>query len=45
MVEVWNAMMAEGRLMGHLHSGRWADVGHPGGMAEAEALVGHDAAF
>jgi MurNAc alpha-1-phosphate uridylyltransferase len=45
MVEVWNAMMAEGRLMGHLHSGRWADVGHPDGIAEAEAMVGHDAAF
>jgi MurNAc alpha-1-phosphate uridylyltransferase len=34
-----------GRLMGHLHAGRWADVGHPGGIAEAEAMVGHDAAL
>jgi MurNAc alpha-1-phosphate uridylyltransferase len=45
MIEVWNAMMTEGRMMGHLHAGRWADVGHPDGIAEAEAMVGHDAAL
>jgi MurNAc alpha-1-phosphate uridylyltransferase len=44
MVEVWNAMMEGGRLIGHAHDGRWADVGHPEGIAEAEAMVGHDAA-
>jgi len=38
-------MMQEGRLIGHVHEGRWADVGHPDGIAAAEAMVGHDAAL
>jgi len=45
LVETWNAMMQEGRLIGHVHEGRWADVGHPDGIAAAEAMVGHDAAL
>lgn len=45
LIEIWNAMMAEGRLIGHLHAGRWADVGHPEGIRAAEAMVGHDPAF
>jgi NDP-sugar pyrophosphorylase family protein len=32
-------MMANGRLIGHRHDGRWADVGHPAGIAAAEAMV------
>jgi MurNAc alpha-1-phosphate uridylyltransferase len=42
LVEIWNAMMDQDRLIGHLHEGRWADVGHPAGIAEAEMMVGHD---
>jgi MurNAc alpha-1-phosphate uridylyltransferase len=42
--DVWQAMMDEGRLHGLTHPGRWADVGHPGGIAAAEAMVGHDVA-
>lgn len=45
LVETWNAMMAAGRLIGHLHGGRWADVGHPDGIGEAEAMLAHDAAL
>ncbi|KPQ16246.1 MAG: mannose-1-phosphate guanylyltransferase GmpP [Rhodobacteraceae bacterium HLUCCO18] len=45
LVETWNAMMAERRLFGHVHDRRWADVGHPEGIAAAEAMVGHDAAL
>jgi MurNAc alpha-1-phosphate uridylyltransferase len=46
MVEVWNAMMAEGRLMGHLHStGAGPMWAIPAGIAAAEAMVGHDAAL
>jgi len=37
--------MAERRLFGHVHDRRWADVGHPEGIAAAEAMVGHDAAL
>ncbi|MFW5881954.1 MAG: nucleotidyltransferase family protein [Roseicyclus sp.] len=44
MREIWQAMMDAGRLHGMLHPGRWADVGHPGGIAEAERMVGHGAA-
>lgn len=45
LVEIWNAMMAAGRLLGHMHTGRWADVGHPNGVRDAEAMVGHDASI
>ncbi|MBF9029622.1 NTP transferase domain-containing protein [Rhodobacterales bacterium HKCCE3408] len=39
MREIWEALMAEGRLYGCLHPGYWADVGHPAGIAEAEAML------
>ncbi|PTW50559.1 nucleotidyltransferase family protein [Rhodovulum kholense] len=36
---LWDRMLAEGRLFGVLHPGGWCDVGHPDGIAEAEALL------
>jgi len=36
---LWDRMLAGGRLYGLLHEGEWCDVGHPGGIAEAEALL------
>lgn len=36
---VWDGMLAEGRLFGLVHPGGWADVGHPAGIAAAEALL------
>ncbi len=35
----WDRLAAEGGLFGTLHPGGWADVGHPGGIAEAEAML------
>lgn len=40
--DVWDALAAEGRLFGLVHTGGWADVGHPGGIAAAEAMVAAD---
>ena len=34
----WDAAIARGRLFGALHPGQWCDVGHPGGIAAAEAM-------
>jgi MurNAc alpha-1-phosphate uridylyltransferase len=36
---VWDAMAAEGRLFGTVYPGRWCDVGHPEGIAQAEAVL------
>lgn len=36
---LWDAMLDEGRLYGTLHQGGWCDVGHPGGIAQAEAML------
>ncbi|SEK74271.1 MurNAc alpha-1-phosphate uridylyltransferase [Roseovarius nanhaiticus] len=36
---VWNRMMAEGRAFGTVYPGTWCDVGHPGGIALAEAML------
>lgn len=36
---VWDGMAARGGLFGTLHPGGWADVGHPAGIAEAEAML------
>ncbi len=36
---VWDDMAARRRLFGVVHDGGWCDVGHPGGIAEAEALL------
>lgn len=37
--EIWQALLDQGRLFGVLYPGRWVDVGHPGGLAEAEGLL------
>lgn len=40
---LWDMAIAEGRAFGHVHQGGWCDVGHPGGIAMAEALLAdHD---
>lgn len=36
---IWDRMMAAGRLFGLQHQGGWADVGHPEGIAAAEAML------
>lgn len=36
---VWNEMAKDGRLFGLSYPGHWCDVGHPGGIAEAEAML------
>lgn len=36
---VWNRMAESNRLFGLTYPGRWCDVGHPGGIAEAEAML------
>lgn len=35
----WTRAMAAGRAYGVLHNGGWCDVGHPGGIAEAEEML------
>ena len=37
---VWDRMLAAGRLYGVVHTGGWADVGTPAGLARAEAAFG-----
>lgn len=39
---LWDRMIGRGRLAGTVHEGGWCDVGHPGGIAEAEALLDYD---
>jgi MurNAc alpha-1-phosphate uridylyltransferase len=36
---VWDGCAARGTLYGVVHPGGWADVGHPAGIAEAEAML------
>ena len=36
---LWDALIAEGRAFGLVHSGRWCDVGRPEGIALAEAML------
>ncbi len=36
---VWNMMADRGRLYGARYAGRWCDVGHPGGIKEAEEML------
>ena len=36
---VWDAMARRGTLRGLVHDGAWCDVGHPGGIRAAEALL------
>ncbi|MEM1428929.1 MAG: nucleotidyltransferase family protein [Pseudomonadota bacterium] len=37
--EIWDEIGAAGKLFGTVHPGGWCDVGHPGGIAEAEAML------
>lgn len=37
--DVWRDAMARGRMFGIAHAGHWADVGHPGGIEMAEAML------
>lgn len=39
----WNEMISAGTAYGLVHQGRWCDVGHPEGIAEAERLLHHAA--
>lgn len=39
LVEIWQEMMNAGRLFGCVYPGHWADVGHPDGIAQAEAML------
>ncbi|MEM1064338.1 MAG: nucleotidyltransferase family protein [Pseudomonadota bacterium] len=36
---IWDLIAADGRLFGLVYPGHWCDVGHPEGLAEAEALL------
>lgn len=36
---LWDRLIAEGKLFGVLHQGGWCDVGHPGAIPLAEALL------
>jgi MurNAc alpha-1-phosphate uridylyltransferase len=36
---LWNRLAADQRLFGVVYPGRWCDVGHPAGIAAAEALL------
>ncbi len=37
--EIWRPMIAAGRMFGHVYDGHWCDVGHPDGIAVAEAML------
>lgn len=37
---LWDMAIAKGRAKGVTYPGRWCDVGHPGGILEAEAMLG-----
>lgn len=41
---LWDRAIAAGRAFGLIHRGGWCDVGHPEGIAEAEALLASEAA-
>lgn len=41
--KVWDRAIELGRLFGTVHDGGWCDVGHPAGIAQAEALLKADA--
>lgn len=36
---IWDAMLENNSLYGLRYPGRWCDVGHPGGIADAEAMM------
>lgn len=37
--DTWDHFAQQGQLFGLIHDGRWADVGHPGGIALAEDML------
>lgn len=37
---LWDRMLTQGRLFGAEYPGQWCDVGHPGGIALAENMLG-----
>jgi MurNAc alpha-1-phosphate uridylyltransferase len=37
---LWDMAILKGRAKSVIYPGRWCDVGHPGGIAEAEAMLG-----
>ena len=39
--DIWQDQMDRGRLFGVVYASHWADVGHPDGIAVAEAMVTH----
>jgi len=39
---VWDQMLAQRRVYGLRYSGKWCDVGHPGGILTAEQLIASD---
>lgn len=39
--DIWRGYAESGRLFGLIHRGRWADVGHPQGIALAEEMLNH----
>lgn len=39
---LWDRMMERGRVFGCSYPGRWCDVGHPGGIGLAEAMLDHE---
>jgi MurNAc alpha-1-phosphate uridylyltransferase len=38
---IWQALGDAGRLFGLVYPGHWADVGHPDGIKQAEAMLAH----
>lgn len=38
--KVWDRLLQKGRLFGCTYCGAWCDVGHPGGIALAEDMLG-----
>lgn len=38
---LWDGMIARGRAFGLVHQGGWCDVGHPGGIVQAETMLAH----
>ena len=39
LLDSWRSLQGEGRLFGLVHEGDWADIGHPAGIAQAEAML------
>lgn len=36
---IWSQMLSQGRMFGLIYPGKWCDIGHPEGIALAEALL------